>query len=203
MGGVASLIDEVIDHSLGECLRARAFVRKRRTFYRTREGVVGLVAVQASVSNTAGAGKFTVNVGLFFPAIDEVVNGRKLTGLPTEPECTIRSRLGLLMPLAQDVWWTIDESVDRLQLAEEVSKAWREFGQPWLDRHEEPLAAQQHLLKWGQFREAAAFSLLRKDSTGASQILEKGIASTRDPVFQSMIKSWARSKGLALAARTT
>ena len=52
-------------------------------------------------------GKFTVNVGVYVPEVDEYTMVKGPRSLPHEYDCCIQGRLGNLGPERTDIWWEL------------------------------------------------------------------------------------------------
>ena len=119
-----------------------------------QEGLVLVVDLQVGVR--ALAGRFTVNLGVFDPAL-----WPSASLAPREHDChpELRQRLGLLLPPARrgllgrllgravgprDVWWPQAEDAGRMaRTLAEVAALTVAHGLPWLEAHATPAARAQ------------------------------------------------------------
>ncbi len=101
-------------------LKPLGYRKSSATFRRVIGDVVHMVEVQGSSANTSGDASFTVNIGVFAPAlVDEDV--RKFTKASI-PEAHWRMRLGELSPSRQDLWWRVGALTGAEAAAVEISK---------------------------------------------------------------------------------
>jgi hypothetical protein len=89
--------------------RLGAARRRGQTFFRREDGNWGLINLQKSTSSTRQLIRFTVNVGIFSERIGSAYRAPS-GGPPRERLCHYRERIGYLLPVRQDYWWTIDAS---------------------------------------------------------------------------------------------
>src|SRR5688572_2506860 len=108
-------------------MKSRGFSKSGRTFHRRVGDDWQVLNVQASMGNFAEAGKFTINFGVYLPAISLLAK-QPLSSKPKEYECTYRERIGQSMIGGPDYWWEIDPSTDLKAIANEVMVAVRDFG---------------------------------------------------------------------------
>jgi hypothetical protein len=138
------------------------------------------------------------------PQIAKCLGERELPAgkLPAEYHCTIRERIGLLMPGGQDYWWEIEASSDLSALAKEVQKAWLEYGQPWLHQNWGDLKVARALLaRHGHEIEAVAASVILKELDEARKIVfetSTWYRKNRDPSKAEWIESRARKLGVTV-----
>lgn len=133
MSEVSQSIDQVVRHGLHGVLKARGFKKKGRTFRRSGEGVIQVVNIQGSTTNLGDCGRFTMNLGVYFPSVARLAGTE--TESPLAHECTLQSRIGHLMSSRRDHWWGLDAATDIESLAVEVADAYRCFGDEWLTAH--------------------------------------------------------------------
>ncbi|MFB3893590.1 MAG: DUF4304 domain-containing protein [Phycisphaerae bacterium] len=152
--------------------------------------------VQASMSNIGPSGKFTLNLGLFFPKVAELLGDTALADRPHEYDCTWRKRIGELMSCAQDHWWRLDPATDRILLARQVGDAWEQSGRPWIERLASPDEAKKEIIEARQFRLAAAFALLVGLTDQARDLIQRELVTTRNPHYLATVRAWAAQHGL-------
>ena len=134
MSAASKLIDEVIRLELSKSVKAAGFKKRGRNFHRTLPECVQLVNVQASQWNSGANGSFTLNLGVWFPAVAKVA--RRLTGrnLPREVDCTVRQRIGFLTPERLDKWWEVASETNLQDLSKECAGVFSSCGLPWLEK---------------------------------------------------------------------
>lgn len=131
---IKSFIDSIIKGAVAPILRAAAYRGSGRNFHKASADLVRLINIQASNSNSGSVGKFTVNLGLFFPSLNAIIGPPIKAKLPTEPECDVRMRIGFLMPVNADHWWTFDTGEDPSKLLSELSIALSVYALPWIEK---------------------------------------------------------------------
>ena len=121
---------------LDEELSPRDFRRHKHTWNRKADSLVDVIELQVSKS----ADSVYVNVGV---AATEIYAACWLTYPPRfamEPNCTVRSRLGLLMG-DHDASWRLGENA----AGDEIAAAVRAFAVPFLERMHAPESLEQYL----------------------------------------------------------
>lgn len=134
MSGIAGSIDAVITAALGEPMKSAGFRKSGRNFRRAIGDGQQILNVQASTFNASDSGRFTVNLGAYFPSVAELLDKPLGKSWPTEYQCHLRQRIGMLMPCRCDWWWELDSSSDCEVLAGELRDAAVQYALPWLDR---------------------------------------------------------------------
>jgi hypothetical protein len=199
MSEIARTIDAVLAGSLVPALQAAGYRKSGRTWRRTGPSSVRVVNVQGSSWNSGDSGQFTINLGLYFPALAPLVGWGHTTENPTEPACQIRRRIGRLLPGGRDHWWTVTPTTDVELLALDVRAAWDNHAARWFDMHDgleaaRALAAEQY--PYG----AAAVSLALGDRPDAQRLIDEALAASSQRSRGEAIRSWARQNGFAVAA---
>jgi hypothetical protein len=193
MSGVAKTVGRIVDSELAPFLRHIGFMKKGLNFHKTDANSIAVVNVQGSWGSLGDAGKFTVNLGRYFPAVADLAGDEPLDRLPKEYECQVRSRIGKLMPSGTDHWWSVLPETDIARLAAELKAAVESHGLPWLLR----VAALEGLKReLGGFPsiEAASVSLLLGNRAEAATCIAEFIRER--PAAQARAVAWARSQGL-------
>jgi len=119
-----SEITEAMDDvqaSVRPFLRELGWRSRKRAFNRiTQDGLTQVIEFQVGRFDPPGThyvgfrrnfyGKFTVNVGVYVPEVNQCIGFRKDERLFVhEGDCCIRQRLGPLGPEEQDVWWELGD----------------------------------------------------------------------------------------------
>lgn len=102
-------------------------------------GTTQAANVQGSQANTTGSAKFTLNLGVYLPALVEVLDGRDVP-TPAERDCHVRTRVSFLLG-AGDAWWSATSDAEAEHAGREMEKAFETVALPWLDRVAEPSGA--------------------------------------------------------------
>jgi hypothetical protein len=191
------LLDGVIKSALVPALKAEGYRKAGHTFRKAGQRCTLVVNVQASLSSTRETLKFTVNLGAFYPELNEVMQRGSWAGPgasgPSEAQCQIRERLGPLTPSARDVWWELRVGSSPLAVATEVMEALRDHGLPWLRSMTDLDVARDYTVKRGQAVEAAAFSILAGQRVEARDLIADFLASRPQA---TAVRAWARQLGL-------
>lgn len=185
----AAILDEVIRRAVIPDLKDRGFRRSGVTFRRSLASCIQVLNVQAGQRSMAG--QFTVNIGVFFPAAHAEI--RELLGWapgragPSEPECTVRRRVGGLLGV-EDKWWSLSPSeCDRV--VDEVRSVTRDVALPSLDRCSDAAVARQE----ASGPQAIALALMLGDVEGAQRRARQDLA---DAPQATLVHAWARARGL-------
>jgi hypothetical protein len=189
MSDISKCIDAIIRGGLAIELKSDGYKKTARTFHCREQNSVKVVNVQASQCNIGGEDKFTMNLGVYLPLVEEKLKRRNLTGgPPKEYECTTRLRIGELLPGEQDHWWVVSEQTDLASLAADVRQAWLTLGKAWFDQPwGDPLAVGELLEKRHNYLEAAAAYVLIGEVAKAEKVLQHAVR-------------WHRANGNANAA---
>ena len=179
MSEIAKQIDAIIKAHLAPALRGLGFKKKGRNFRRPVSDATQVINVQASMSNVGTEGKFTVNLGLYFPAAAPFVCRYQEVEDPTVLDCPVSKRIGPLMPERQDFWWSVGSATDLDSLSRAVTISVEQYAVPWLDR-------------FSLLKEAAAGDLRRGEPIGQAALLFA--AGDRAAAVRLMTSSIQRSE---------
>jgi hypothetical protein len=197
MTPLSDVVDGIIAPIISECCKPFGYTRKRRDFYRSTNDCICITNIQTSSSSTASAGKITLNLGIYFPNIASLVGGREGLSTPKESDCTLRSRIGSLMPLVPDKWWEVTAENSEV-VASDICSVWVAFGEPWLTQNSDPATARESLIRKCLYREAAALELLHGNRDEAARILSIGVSTTKDPLLREHLRTWAKLQSVKL-----
>jgi len=132
-------------------LEARGFRQKGFTFYRALEDNYGIVHFQKSRSATAASLDFTINLGVFSGrvrrALSQIMWVPEVKGVPTEPACHLRQRIGDLLPEARDVWWTVRRDADPSERGRTLRPILETRAFPFLDARVSDAGLRDHWLE--------------------------------------------------------
>ena len=176
MSEVSQSIDQVVRRGLHPLLREQSFKKKGRTFRRDSAGAIQVVNIQGSMTNSGDSGRFTMNLGVYFPAVARLVGTE--TESPLEYECTLRSRIGRLMPARGDHWWELDAATDVDALAADVADAYRRFGEDWLQVHSDVKRAACSEKSWAGPIVRAALLLEANQRNAAVELMTSSLAES-------------------------
>jgi hypothetical protein len=99
-------------------------------FVRQSQNVVHLIQIQGSRQSTAAEARFTVNVGIFVPAL-VYADVRDVTK-PSVPLAHWRARIGSLSPENEDLWWKVSNQKQAMVAAQDVATRIESFALPVL-----------------------------------------------------------------------
>jgi hypothetical protein len=91
-------------------------------------------------------GRFTVNLGVFLPAVLRLERSREPPAFVQEYECEIRARLGSLV-YGEDTWWDLDHGIE--QTAAAIVEQMDRTGVPFLEQFEDYASVLSHLERTG------------------------------------------------------
>lgn len=128
--------EKIISEGFHELLKPRGFKKKGNNFYLRLDTIGQIVNVQKSAFGNRENIRFTINTGIFVPAVwleffDKT--GKGIPEYPNESGCLIRKRLGNIRKQG-DIWFEIQEHTDEQQLIEEIRINLKEFILPYFDR---------------------------------------------------------------------
>jgi hypothetical protein len=197
LSAISERIDALVRDGLAPVLRAAGYRKTGRTWRQAADGWVRVTNVQGSWTNIGETGKFTINLGVYFPEAAVLRNGPPAVEKPNESDCIVHERIGFLLPVRQDHWWEIRPATDLPQLINEVSHAWVNYGKPWLELHSDLSRAEAFLERKGLKAWAAVFSILRHDVAKAKALLAEAIAQAeRSPQLASSLRQWGQQHEL-------
>lgn len=109
---LALTIAQAVKVGLAPLLREAGFRDQGTSFYLLTEESNRLVNVQSSQWNNSSRSRFTMNMGIYFPAIDAVMDGvwTKPGAKPWSSKiynCQLWKRIGFLLPVQRDFWWEV------------------------------------------------------------------------------------------------
>jgi len=135
MSKTSEMIDYIIGVGLHPALKRERFLKSSRTFRRCQPGCIQIVNVQGSWTNFDDKGRFTVNLGVYFPEAARIDGEFQVTERPSAQDCIVQERIGNLMPDRHDYWWSFDPTSSLEEIAHELTLACMCYGLPWLDAH--------------------------------------------------------------------
>ncbi len=130
-------LKQLVADQLRPAFKARGYRQRGLTFYRTVGDNFGVVQLQKSRSATAISLDFTINLGVFSGrvqrALSQIMWVPEVNRVPTEPACHLRQRIGLLLPEARDVWWTVRAGADQAERGRTLRSVLEMHAFPFLD----------------------------------------------------------------------
>jgi len=195
MSKATETIDRVIRAGLAPRLKAEGFKKQARNFYRRSDLRTDVVIIQASRWNEGASGSFTLNLGVYFPEVTEMAGGPRPPEVPKEYHCSVRARIGHLMPAGTDLWWDVSDEINEQNLAKEVVDAWHRFGRAWLESVASYSGARAELVAQKAFFMAAAVSLVMGEPAEAKDLVPRALR--HQPLAADRIREWAKAHALA------
>jgi hypothetical protein len=198
VNAIRDQIEQIVRWGLSPRLKAAGYQKSGRSFRLAAPRAIKVTNLEASWTNVASEGKFTVNVAVYFPEAVDLQGVHQVTDRPTVKDCVVQQRIGLLLPVRTDHWWEVDDSTDLDSLALEVGLAWEEAGKPWLDEHAHFASARAFMVNerqapwWG-----AIFSLLLDEADAARSYLKQAINDAGRPDLETHLRNWGTKHGLA------
>ncbi|WPL18265.1 hypothetical protein Thiowin_03331 [Thiorhodovibrio winogradskyi] len=190
MSEISKKIDEIINMELKALMKANGFKKNARNFYKELEGgVFLLVNVQGSMYNDNQDARYTVNLGVFFPEIYEMVGFGNVGSVPSIPDCSVSKRIGQLKPERTDYWWQLTPASDFNQLAADLSESVEQYGLPWLRNNSSITSASVELKGQNPFT-AAATAIIEGNRCEAAEIINKVIS--KGSAAKSRAISWGK-----------
>jgi hypothetical protein len=125
---------------MADLLGSEGLRRDRRTWRRTVGEVVQVTDVQASIHNYTDVARFTINLGVWHPTADKLLD-RPVNPAERGPsvlECTMDVRIGQLAEDHVDTWW---DALSELPVGAQVAAVVRDHGLGWLDLCSDPAQA--------------------------------------------------------------
>ena len=193
------MINAVIGERLERTLRASGFRKHARTFVRDAGVATQIVNVQASQWNEGDEGQFTLNVGVYFPAVARRRGIVASGAYPKEYDSTHRERIGFLMPDRQDHWWCVTANSDLAEIAAAVDESYCRFGAPWLESMLDLSVVLEVLVRRGESLMAAAVALELNRPDEAATIIADAYGHAR-PAFAPTVRRFAERNGIVLPA---
>jgi len=118
--------------ALRQLLSPRGYRKSSSLFSKQSQDVVHLIEVQGSLKSTATTPMFTVNIGVFAPEL--IYADVRSTTKPSIPQAHWRTRLGILSPERQDLWWSVTSDLQARSAAQDISARVEHFALPVLER---------------------------------------------------------------------
>jgi hypothetical protein len=194
MNHPSDLINELVKAQLKPALKELGFKNKSSTFFRQNGELVEIISPQKSKWNDAGEAKFTINLGVYWPQVQEVL-GRPAAGSPPkEHDCTIRQRLGPLFDDGKDFWWSVSPDSDMQQIGLDVLEKIRTHALPWLVR----ATSLDEAVNLAHTGEAVVLYTIKGERDTATKLLEKAIADTKHA--KAFFRTLAKKLGIEISA---
>ena len=116
-------LGKCICEALSSVLTPCGYTSRERLFAHESADVVHLVQLQGSGTNTGLSSKYTVNLGIWVPAL-------ALGERPSVVTAHWRQRLGFLCPERKDMWWQTSPEHSAATVAKEVADRVQRYAIP-------------------------------------------------------------------------
>jgi len=130
------MFKDLINKNIAPILKQCGFKKKNFTWNRSVNGVIQVINFQLSRYNDHDSQKFTINVGVFHPQLWRINKGEPAPKFITEFDCFPRERIGYIDNTKKDnkdLWWTITNETDVIELSREIKNIIEDKCIPFLD----------------------------------------------------------------------
>lgn len=141
-----SVIDKVAS-GLKTVLKSDGFGKSGRTYSKITDDGGLVIHVQASRENDETLARFTLNLGVRYEKLQELMNWPRTPKHLSLQDCVIQTRIGPLMEVGRDFWWLVEPAMDLQSVIGEVGEALHDFGLPFLRDHSVLRQARSHFLE--------------------------------------------------------
>jgi hypothetical protein len=220
MSEIAKIIDRVATDALAAPLKAAGYRRAGRTWRRHLDHAVQVVHVQASRSNIGADGRFTLNAGVYFPALAARLALFPPIAEPAEYDCHVRTRplppgrnwwhvraagVAAPEPDAGRVFGAIFSWLDRRadsrapeaneRATQTLHEALERHALPWLSRVADLRGGRDELVRQGHLWWAAAASLELEEHAEAIRLFAQALENAVQPHLDEL-RRWGHKNGL-------
>jgi hypothetical protein len=179
---------------LKPALKELGFKSKSMTFFRQNGELVEIISPQKSQWNDDRVANCTINLGVYWPKVQEMLGETCLTFPPKEYNCTLRQRLGPLFDEGRDYWWSFTPNSDIQLMGVDVVEKVRRFALPWLTR----ATSLGEAVKIAQPRQAAVLYVLKGENAQATALIEEQIVKNKHA--RALFRMLATKLGLKISA---
>ncbi len=131
----------ILASSITPVLSNAVFKKTGRTFRRELEQLTWIIEFQVRNRTNPDLLDFTINGGIFVPNVVSTYTPRAEPKRPTESDCTLTFRIGMLREDRLDKWWAIDKETSTEQMSAigtEVRSRIEDEMLPFLAKFENP-----------------------------------------------------------------
>jgi hypothetical protein len=152
---IKETFDQAIVEKIVSFMKKSKFSRKNRVWNRKRGLFIDVVEIDLSKSSCSEFVRCTINSGIYFDPINEIVFGEKTKPFAREVSCPVRIRAGHLMLEENlgkfyDTWWNMESIMDVHRSVDEL--------RVFIEKKELPF-----LEKFNSMEEIEQFMIARKD----------------------------------------
>lgn len=114
-------------------LKQIGIVRVKNSFYLLKDNNWGVIEFQKAREGLKDTPRFTVNLAISSSSIRGFF-GDNTVGKPDERDWHWRERLGFLLPIKSDHWWTIDNAAALKEFSKQLVADIMKYGIPEIER---------------------------------------------------------------------
>ena len=186
----------LITEYLAPCLKRHGYKKKNNVFFQQSADAITLISIQNSSMTIPETCQFTINLGVYFPQLAELLEQPGREKFPSRAELgQINVRIGKLIPKAPgDMWWRILPDNDWRSVAQDVTYAVETFGVPWVECVASIKAAKTYAISERQYLMGAALALLDGKVDEARGYFE--IRKAQETPIRQIWLHWAEKHGL-------
>jgi len=140
------LIQTILQRHLTPFLKEKGFRKKGRHFWRIEGDIIDLIDLQSSQFNDAWQSKFTINLGVGWQSIQQVISGPCALELPPKA-CIFQHRLTPDMQKKADHWWYVRSDTDAGRLARELLSMLESKGFAWMESRRDREIVRKHVIE--------------------------------------------------------
>ena len=135
MSETAKRIKKIVDGGLSPLLKSKGFRKNSTNFSRKDGEALQVINIQSSNWNISTSGRFTINIGVHFATVAQMLGGTDpMPSPPKEYYCLLRRRVGQLIRDGRDHWWKVTPESDIDALAAELNLVWENHISLWLEK---------------------------------------------------------------------
>lgn len=114
-------LDQIIKDIITPALKKEGFKKSGRNYYKKIDHYGLCFNIQSSLYNHSEEVRFTFNTGIFIPTIYELYYNGELPSFPKEYDCINRKRIGELLGIKTDLWYSITNTTNESDLERQLS----------------------------------------------------------------------------------
>ncbi len=219
MSKFVEAIDQ-IQNALAPLLKEQAFKKKGRTYNKKiNNDVTNVINFQMGQYQIGPLsplpelrddkyGQFTVNLGVYLPAITELERTAAKQNIVQEYDCQIRQRLSALAHEGRDIWWDLHANPEAI--ANEIRNFLNLYGFPFFGRFSNYQKIISHFKQHGDLpfntkgRSQLVSGLIfikRGDRDNAANLFQQVYDGSLNHPFHKYVKSVSEKVGLTVTDR--
>jgi hypothetical protein len=193
---LSKIINTAVESGISPPLRSKGFRKVSTHFFKTEDVVTRVVNVQSSKWNSSQEARFTINLGLYFPAIAESLDLPRMPAHPKEYCCILRTRIGALLPVQKDFWWEVASNTNANELSKELNEVLTRYGLPWLEQNSELVKAADELERKQYYLAASAARLELGQRDKAATLARTALKTLSNRFAVQRVEKWCLKHSL-------